>query len=219
MQPPAGKLKKSCGKITNFYDKKEPSGPEVNPKSQTKIRNRAIFKMKAHIRRSGTNRNYPADFSPPLHGATSYLSITRTAARPLFYCVFAAENVCIWPPSKALFGAIRHILAKFQDSENKESHDKTAFANGLSWLFSYRSGETRTRGLLLPKQARYQLRNTPEKYYHSILFFAAFVNPEVRNFTLPLFVRIFIRKSGCKGRKGWSIMGLRKRLGAVRLPK
>ena len=95
--------------------------------------------MKAHIRRSGTNRNCPADFSPPLHGATSSLSITRTAARPLFYCVFAAENVCIWPPSKALFEAIRHILAKFQDSENKESHDKTAFANGLSWLFSYRA--------------------------------------------------------------------------------
>ena len=47
MQPPAGKLIKSCGKITNFYDKKEPSGPEVNPKSQTKIRNMAIFKMKA----------------------------------------------------------------------------------------------------------------------------------------------------------------------------
>lgn len=62
MQPPAGKLKKSCGKITNFYDKKEPSGPEVNPKSQTKIRNIAIFKMKAHIRRSETNRNGPADF-------------------------------------------------------------------------------------------------------------------------------------------------------------
>ena len=85
MQPPAGKLIKSCGKITNFYDKKEPSGPEVNPKSQTKIRNIAIFKM------------------------------------------------------KALFEAIRHILAKFQDSENKESHDKTAFVNGLSWLFSYRA--------------------------------------------------------------------------------
>ena len=84
---------------------------------------------------------------------------------------------------------------------------------------SGRSGETRTRGLLLPKQARYQLRNTPEKYYHSILFFAAFVNPEVRIFTLPLFVRIFIRKSGCKGWKGWSIMGVEKRLGAVRLPK
>ena len=72
MQPPAGKLKKSCGKITNFYDKKEPSGPEVNPKSQTKIRNIAIFKMKAHIHVNETNRNGPADFSPPLHGATSY---------------------------------------------------------------------------------------------------------------------------------------------------
>ena len=86
-------------------------------------------------------------------------------------------------------------------------------------FYSYRSGETRTRGLLLPKQARYQLRNTPEKYYYSILFFAAFVNPEVRIFTLPLFVRIFIRKSGCKGRKEWSIMGVEKRPGAVRLPK
>ena len=40
-----------------------------------------------------------------------------------------------------------------------------------------RSGETRTRGLLLPKQARYQLRNTPERYLNSIPFFAAFVNP------------------------------------------
>ena len=131
MQPPAGKLIKSCGKITNFYDKKEPSGPEVNPKSQTKIRNIAIFKM------------------------------------------------------KALFEAIRHILAKFQDSENKESHDKTAFVNGLSWLFSYRSGETRTRGLLLPKQARYQLRNTPASGgtaappEYSISFLKRFVNSGV----------------------------------------
>jgi len=41
----------------------------------------------------------------------------------------------------------------------------------------------------------------------------------VRDFTLPLFVRIFIRKSGCKGRKGWSIMEVEKRPGAVRLPK
>ena len=47
-----------------------------------------------------------------------------------------------------------------------------------------RSGETRTRGLLLPKQARYQLRNTPAsggtaappKY--SISFFVRFVNTE-----------------------------------------
>ena len=41
---------------------------------------------------------------------------------------------------------IRHILAKFQDSENKESHDKTAFINGSSWLFlwSSRAGQIRT---------------------------------------------------------------------------
>ena len=187
----------------------------MNPKSQTKIRNIAIFKMKAHIRRSGTNRNCPADFSPPLHGATSYLSITRTAARPLFYCVFAAENVCIWPPSKALFEAIRHILAKFQDSENKENHDKTAFINGSSWLFLWSEWRDSNSRPPAPKAGALPTAQHPEKHYHSILFFAAFVNPEVRNFTLSLFVRVFIRKSGCKGRKEWSIMGLRKRPGAV----
>lgn len=48
----------------------------------------------------------------------------------------------------------------------------------------YRSGETRTRGLLLPKQARYQLRNTPASGgtaappEYSISFFAWFVNTE-----------------------------------------
>ena len=48
----------------------------------------------------------------------------------------------------------------------------------------YRSGETRTRGLLLPKQARYQLRNTPTSGgtaappEYSISFFAWFVNTE-----------------------------------------
>ena len=51
--------------------------------------------------------------------------------------------------------------------------------------FSYgRSGETRTRGLLLPKQARYQLRNTPASGgtaappEYSISFFVRFVNTE-----------------------------------------
>ena len=101
----------------------------------------------------------------------------------------------------------------------KKATIQTLFLTLYRGFLHGRSGETRTRGLLLPKQARYQLRNTPEKYYHSILFFAAFVNPEVRNFTLPLFVHIFIRKSGCKGRKEWSIMGVEKRPGAVRLPK
>src|SRR5699024_4771734 len=41
-----------------------------------------------------------------------------------------------------------------------------------------RSGETRTRGLLLPKQARYQLRNTPAVWY-SIPRLGRFVNREL----------------------------------------
>ena len=41
-----------------------------------------------------------------------------------------------------------------------------------------RSGETRTRGLLLPKQARYQLRNTPAAEY-SIPRLGRFVNREL----------------------------------------
>ena len=67
----------------------------------------------------------------------------------------------------------------------KKATIQTLFLTLYRGFLHGRSGETRTRGLLLPKQARYQLRNTPEKYYHSILFFAAFVNPEVRNVTLP----------------------------------
>lgn len=94
----------------------------------------------------------------------------------------------------------REPLLRFPKKINNPN--PSPIGNKFGLFLSGRSGETRTRGLLLPKQARYQLRNTPEKYYYSILFFAAFVNPEVCNFTLPLFVRIFIRKSGCKGRKG-----------------
>ena len=56
----------------------------------------------------------------------------------------------------------------------------------LCGFFSYRSGETRTRGLLLPKQARYQLRNTPASGgtaappNYSISFFERFVNTALR---------------------------------------
>ena len=70
-----------------------------------------------------------------------------------------------------------------------------------------------------PKAGALPTAQHPGKYYHSILFFAAFVNPEVRTFTLPLFVRIFIRKSGCKGRKGWSIMGVEKAAGSRSIAK
>ena len=47
-----------------------------------------------------------------------------------------------------------------------------------------RSGETRTRGLLLPKQARYQLRNTPAALY-SIPRPGRFVNRQLAFRSLP----------------------------------
>ena len=56
--------------------------------------------------------------------------------------------------------------------------------NKFGLFLSGRSGETRTRGLLLPKQARYQLRNTPASGgtaappEYSISFFVRFVNTE-----------------------------------------
>ncbi len=56
--------------------------------------------------------------------------------------------------------------------------------NKFGLFLSGRSGETRTRGLLLPKQARYQLRNTPTSGgtaappEYSISFFVRFVNME-----------------------------------------
>ena len=73
-----------------------------------------------------------------------------------------------------------------------------------------RSGETRTRGLLLPKQARYQLRNTPASGgtaappEYSISFFARFVNTEsaVRGIgTFRLFqpIKAAVRKRAMTG--------------------
>ena len=74
--------------------------------------------------------------------------------------------------------------------------------------FCYRSGETRTRGLLLPKQARYQLRNTPAyggtaaPPRYSISFFVPFVNTAAANsygrkaaaFSCPVFYQLKERK-------------------------
>ena len=79
----------------------------------------------------------------------------------------------------AVFARIRIFLVKFT-GKIKTHIDSYR----INVRLQYRSGETRTRGLLLPKQARYQLRNTPAsdgtaappKY--SISFFARFVNME-----------------------------------------
>jgi hypothetical protein len=74
----------------------------------------------------------------------------------------------------------------------------------------YRSGETRTRGLLLPKQARYQLRNTPTSGgtaappEYSISFFARFVNTEsavrgIGDFRLFQPIKAAVRKRAMTG--------------------
>ena len=79
----------------------------------------------------------------------------------------------------AVFAHIRIFTGSFT-SKTKTHADP----HRINVRLQDRSGETRTRGLLLPKQARYQLRNTPAsggtaappKY--SISFFVRFVNTE-----------------------------------------
>ncbi len=79
----------------------------------------------------------------------------------------------------AVFAHIRIFTGSFT-SKTKTHADP----HRINVRLQDRSGETRTRGLLLPKQARYQLRNTPAsggtiappKY--SISFFVRFVNME-----------------------------------------
>ena len=63
--------------------------------------------------------------------------------------------------------------------ENESVKSKSPLKpGGFRGLSLNRSGETRTRGLLLPKQARYQLRNTPAVWY-SIPRLGRFVNREL----------------------------------------
>ena len=79
----------------------------------------------------------------------------------------------------AVFAHIRIFTGNFNNKT--KTH---ADPHRINVRLQDRSGETRTRGLLLPKQARYQLRNTPAsggtaappKY--SISFFVRFVNIE-----------------------------------------
>ena len=79
----------------------------------------------------------------------------------------------------AVFAHIRIFTGSFT-SKTKTHADPYR----INVRLQYRSGETRTRGLLLPKQARYQLRNTPTSGgtatppEYSISFFARFVNTE-----------------------------------------
>ena len=76
----------------------------------------------------------------------------------------------------------RKPLLSFPKKTNNPN--PSPIGNKFGLFLSGRSGETRTRGLLLPKQARYQLRNTPTSGgtaappEYSISFFARFVNME-----------------------------------------
>jgi hypothetical protein len=105
----------------------------------------------------------------------------------------------------AVFAHIRIFTGSFT-SKTKTHADPYR----ISVRLQDRSGETRTRGLLLPKQARYQLRNTPASGgtaappEYSISFFARFVNTEsaVRGIgTFRLFqpIKAAVRKRAMTG--------------------
>ena len=105
----------------------------------------------------------------------------------------------------AFFAHIRIFTGSFT-SKTKTHADPYR----INVRLQYRSGETRTRGLLLPKQARYQLRNTPASGgtaappEYSISFFARFVNTEsaVRGIgTFRLFqpIKAAVRKRAMTG--------------------
>ena len=99
-----------------------------------------------------------------------------------------ADVACALKTQTAIKAALQ--CAQFLHSFSKPAvnlHNKTkthAGSHRINVRLQYRSGETRTRGLLLPKQARYQLRNTPASGgtaappEYSISFFARFVNTE-----------------------------------------
>ena len=102
----------------------------------------------------------------------------------------------------------REPLLSFPKKTNNPN--PSPIGNKFGLFLSGRSGETRTRGLLLPKQARYQLRNTPASGgtaappEYSISFFARFVNTEsaVRGIgTFRLFqpIKAAVRKRAMTG--------------------
>ena len=102
----------------------------------------------------------------------------------------------------------REPLLRFPKKINNPN--PSPIGNKFGLFLSGRSGETRTRGLLLPKQARYQLRNTPASGgtaappEYRISFCARFVNTEsaVRGIgTFRLFqpIKAAVRKRAMTG--------------------
>ena len=99
-----------------------------------------------------------------------------------------ADVACALKTQTAMKAALQcaRFLRTFQNLPSICTTKTKTHANSyrINVRLQYRSGETRTRGLLLPKQARYQLRNTPASGgtaappEYSISFFARFVNTE-----------------------------------------
>ena len=97
-------------------------------------------------------------------------------------CCLCIKNANCYESGLAVCAVFAHfskpaVILHNKTKTHADSHRINVRSHG-------RSGETRTRGLLLPKQARYQLRNTPASGgtaippEYSISFFARFVNTE-----------------------------------------
>ena len=82
-----------------------------------------------------------------------------------------------FPSFKERFTLSAHLVKSRFSVKSRNPNPSPTGKIKFGFLSLGRSGETRTRGLLLPKQARYQLRNTPAVWY-SIPRLGRFVNRE-----------------------------------------
>ena len=124
------------------------------------------------------------EFSPksgfPFPSGTPVPDVPGRVARPSF---LFTERIVL-PVFAAFFAILSHLPAFSANADSKKAMTDARIRTFPHGFLSGRSGETRTRGLLLPKQARYQLRNTPATDgtaappEYSISFFLSFVNIE-----------------------------------------
>ena len=96
--------------------------------------------------------------------------------KPHFHIYHEKKYISLQSNHRADFFAHR-VKSRFSVERRNPNPSPTGKIK-FGFLSLGRSGETRTRGLLLPKQARYQLRNTPAAEY-SIPRLGRFVNREL----------------------------------------
>ena len=131
-------------------------------------------------RKRGGNRKRPlcflSQFSEIVPIKTAYLRYAVCG------CCLCIKNANCYESGLAVCAVFAHFSKPAAILHNKTKTHADSYR--INVRLQYRSGETRTRGLLLPKQARYQLRNTPASGgtaappEYSISFFARFVNTE-----------------------------------------